>query len=385
MIDLNVARMVPYRKDEVVTSYQLLGVDEIGYAKVMLAIVHRDLVKRHVTLLESAGLSIERILLSSHGVWQWTVSRHRSELASGELFLLLDVDATMVDCLVCSRDHLLFSRSIAITPDQLAQEAGLTKLIGEVSQSLEIFQSEENNRRPVKAFLSGASASIEQLEQAVNQVLKLPTTKVDDPFTRFAKGKAAPGPERPPSVSLSAVAELATDESQEALAFILPEMQIKQSLKERTRELVLLGSLSTYVLTLLIGLGTNRPYHHQTYLKTIQTRNAAITQEIGPLVAQAKRLEAVKERLRARELPLRYLAELQHLVPEEITIDFLSVDEQQRGAIRGQAIRLSDVFKFITTLEHSRYVDGVEAKYTRRKKVRDKDVTEFKLTLRVRL
>ena len=82
---------------------------------------------------------------------------------------------------------------------------------------------------------------------------------------------------------------------------------------------------------------------------------------------------------------MRYLAELQRLVPEEITIDFLSVDEQQRGVIRGQAIRLSDVFKFITTLEHSTSVDGVEAKYTRRKKARDKDVTEFELTLRAHL
>ena len=30
MIDLNIVRMVPYRKEEVVSSYRLLGVDDIG-------------------------------------------------------------------------------------------------------------------------------------------------------------------------------------------------------------------------------------------------------------------------------------------------------------------------------------------------------------------
>src|SRR3989338_10760134 len=39
MIDLNVARIVPYRKDDIVFGYKSLGSDEMGYAKIILAIV----------------------------------------------------------------------------------------------------------------------------------------------------------------------------------------------------------------------------------------------------------------------------------------------------------------------------------------------------------
>ena len=385
MIDLNIVRMVPYRKEEVVSSYRLLGVDESGYAKVMLAIVHRDLIKRHVNILTAAGLSVERILLSSHGAWQWTVGHHKADLAAQELGLLLDVDATFTDLILFSREHLFFSRSIAIEADQLTEEATVSKLLTEVNQSLEIFQNEEMSTRPVRVFLSGAGVGGLAVERAISQDLKLPVVTVGSPPTVLGKGRLADLTEPPPDLSLVAAAQLATDEHPRPLSFLLPEIQIKQSLQEKTRELVLLGSLSVYLLTLLTGLFMSRLYHQQAYLRNLKTRNAAIGQEIGDLLVQSKRVEVVKECLAARELPMRYLAELQRLVPKEIAIDFLSVDDQQRGVLRGQALQLSEVFKFITTLEHSRYIDQVQAKYTRRKKSREKEVTEFELALQLHL
>lgn len=384
MIELNVTRMVPYRKEEVVSSYRLLGADEIGYTKVMLAIVHRDLVKRQVTILESAGLSLERILLSSHGVWQWAVLHHKSEMTAQELVLLVDVDATFLDCIICSREHALFSRSIALQPDQLTQTEGLSKLMGEVSQSLEVFQSEEINKRPVKVLLSGARASLDAFEQTMGRELNLPVIRVAPPSVLPPRGTPAPAQELSPALSVTAVTELTTDQSEQALSFVLPEMQIKQSLRQKTRELILLGSLSAYLVTVLIGIGMSRLYRHQAYLKQLQARNAAITQEIGELVTQSKRLDVIKDSLRLRELPLRYLVELQRLIPQDIALEFLSVDEHQRGVIRGQALQLSHVFAFISTLEQSAYVDHVETKYTRRKRARDKDTTEFELALQYR-
>lgn len=381
MIDLNVTRMVPYRKEEVVSSYRLLGVDDIGYTKVMLAIVHRDLVKRQAGILESAGLSIERILLSSHGVWQWAVAHHKSEMTAQELFLLVDADATFLDCIIGSREQALFSRSIALQVDQLTHEEGVSKLIGEVSQSLEVFQSEETNKRPSKAFLSGAAGSLERLEQVIGRDLKLPVVRVSPPSILPSRGKGARPAEPPPALSLTAVTELATDQGEQLVSFVLPEMQIKQSLRQKTRELVLLGSLSAYLVTALIGIGMSRVYHHQAYLKQLLTRNAAIMQEIGELITQSKRLELVKDRLRLRELPLRYLAELQQLIPQEVAFEFVSVDERRRGVIRGQALQLSHVFAFISTLEQSPSIEHVETKYTRRKRARDRDTTEFELAL----
>lgn len=383
MIDLNIVRMVPYRKEEVVSSYRLLGVDDIGYAKVMLAIVHREMIKRHVGVLEAAGLSVERVTLSSSEVWRWAVTRQADDLTPDDLLLVIDVDAAFTDFLLCSRQELFFSRSIAIDAEQLAEEAGLARLLNEVNQSLEIFQNEEMNRRPTKALVGGADAVVAMVERAAQEDLKLPVKRLPGPLAPATKS-AGPASGPLAMCSLSATAQLLSSGPHD-MSFVLPEIQIRQSLREKARELFLAGSLGIYLLTLVVGFFLSRLYHQQTYLRQLHERNGAIEQEIGDLVNQSRRIEVVKNYLTGRELPLRYLAELQKLIPDEVALDFMSVDEQQRGVIRGQARQLSDVFKLITALENSRFIEQVDTKYTRRKKVRDHEVTEFELSLKVHL
>jgi len=374
MVDLNIVRLVPYRKDQVLSSYQLLGTDEFGYSRVLLAIVQRELIERHLRLVQSTGCSVDRILLSSHGACEWTLSRHRSDLNARDLYLLLDGDAGFSDLVIFSRERLLFSRSLAIEPHHLRDAAGVSKLLTETRQALEIFQTEEVNLRPTKMFLAGSAAHVEELARTIEQALELPVVSV-----------AGPARDTPADLSLSATAAFAAEEGHERLSFILPEVQIRQALKEKTRELLLLGSMGLYVFTVVSGIFLTRMHHQQAYLKALQHRNQAIKQEIGDLVAQSASLELVKRYLNARKLPLVYFGELQRLVPGEIALSQLSIDEQHAGMIRGQALQVSDVFNFITTLEQSDHVDEVTADYTRKKRLKDQEITEFQLKLRVRL
>ena len=46
MIELNVSRIVPYKKEKIVFGYQLLGTDDMGYTKVILAILKDDVTRR---------------------------------------------------------------------------------------------------------------------------------------------------------------------------------------------------------------------------------------------------------------------------------------------------------------------------------------------------
>ncbi|MBI3020840.1 MAG: pilus assembly protein PilM [Candidatus Omnitrophica bacterium] len=385
MIDLNIVRMVPYQKEEVLSSYQVLDVDEAGYSRVLLAIVHQEIVRRQVNLLRVAGLSADRILLGSYALRDWVVSRHKQVLKSQGLHLLLDVDAGFTDLVLFSRDHLYFSRTIAIEPNQLTEEAGRSRLRTETEQALEIFQNEEMNARPATVFLSGAVGSGEAIKRTLEEALRIPTVVVQSPLASLGKDRVLITQDIPSEVSLTAVMELGIEEGPKRLAFLLPELQIRQALKERTRDFVLLGSLGVYLLTIVGGILTIRPYHQQAYLQTLQARNQMLRQELGDLTATAHRVELIKDYLNVRELPLRYLTELQRIVPDEITVDFLSVDEQHKGIIRGKAVQLSDVFRFVTSLENSKYVDHVEPKSTRKKRLREQDVTEFELALQVHL
>ena len=56
MLSLHVGRQVSYPKEEIVYGYEAIGVDEIGYTKILLAIVHRNIPKRILNILFKLNL-----------------------------------------------------------------------------------------------------------------------------------------------------------------------------------------------------------------------------------------------------------------------------------------------------------------------------------------
>jgi len=382
MISLHIGRVVPYKKEEIVFGYQSLGKDEMGYAKELLAIVHIDIIRRQSRILEKAGLYIDNISLSSYGSWQWTIVNCHSEIGVGDLCLLLDVDSAFTDFIIFTKDNLLFSRNIPIKINENFLETDITKFIGEIKQSLVIFQNEEMNKKPNKVFLTG-SALARDLYKIIEKELEIPLRVVPQATPdKYLKEKNI---NIPRDASLIAVSQLTLDESTRSLTFILPEIQIRKSLKEKTKELTIFGTLLTYFFMATIGLFLGRLYNQQAYLKKIQHRITLIKQDVGGLLDQSKKIEFVKEFLHYRRIPLIFLNELQKIVPPEIGIDFISIDEQNIITLRGQATLLSDVFRFVTTLEERKYFKDVETKYTRTKKVKDREITNFEIGLKLNI
>jgi len=99
------------------------------------------------------------------------------------------------------------------------------------------------------------------------------------------------------------------------------------------------------------------------------------------LPSKLKKITVIKSYLDSRKLPVVFLDELQKAVPEEIAIKSIRVNEQGRVTLRCQAVRLSDVFKFVTTLENVKYFRDVQTKYTRKVQLKEREVTDFELDL----
>ena len=381
MIELNIARIVPYKKEEIVFGYHFLGEDEMGYTKVMLAIVHANSIKRLFKILEKAGLFIDAISLGSYGAWQWVASHHRQELQEKELYLILDVDAAFTDFMVLSAANLLFTRSISIGSEGIQADPanGVIKLVGEIRQSLVIFYNEEVNKKPVKVFVSGAELSAEALTTISAELGGIPLTAVKPPYAAEAylpqRAQGFGG------VSFSGVHELALEDLPNRIYFMLPEIQVRRSIKERSRDLVVLGALCIYFFGVVCALFLDTMYIRQAYLKRLTHQSEAVEKDVSDLVSRSAQVKFVKKLLAERRGPSVALYHLYRIIPDEISISYFGFSEEAAVTLRGQASELSDVFKFISALEKSKYFSNVQAKYTRKKKVKDKEVTDFELTL----
>jgi Tfp pilus assembly PilM family ATPase len=385
MIKLHITRVVPYKEEEILFSHRLIGTDDMGYSRLILAIVHIDMIRRQVRILENAGWMVDKITLSSYGAWKSLLHSSESEMNNSDIYILLDIDSAFTDFIIFSKANLLFTRSINIGVSGLPSmsEAILTKLFGEVKQSLIMFYNEEQNKKPAKIFISGARAAVltnKALADIAQAGFDMPAKVIALPPRLDALNKDAVNV--PAEVSLGPILELSLQEDEEGLGFILPEIQIKKTLKEKTRELVVLGSLSIYLFMLVCAVFLGRSYHRQSYLADLQQRYQSVEKEMGALFGKVKKIGFIKNYLAVRRLPLFILQQLQKNITPEIAVSYLNINDEYAVTLRGQAAQLSDVFKFINNIESSGTFKDLQTKYTRKRKLKDKEVTDFELNFK---
>jgi Tfp pilus assembly PilM family ATPase/Tfp pilus assembly protein PilN len=371
MIDLHMGRQAPYPREEIIGSFQIIGTDETGYSKVILAISHRDALRQVFNALNVVNLFPEKIELSSQGCLSWFLHNERPHLVTGEIYILLDIDANFTDFMIIDKDKLLFSRNIAYGADQLeSSQQAQAKFISELKQSLVIFQSEEMNKKPAKIFISG---SVDNIKQAIPHLKQEIDAEVEifEPQLNF--------PAIPKNVSVSSILGLAVEPRGARINFILPEVQIRKALKERSRELVLLGSLLMFVFMISLGIFMERLYNRSNHLKMLNTKYQSSKEEIEGLDSMLKKIKIVRDRLDSRASTINYFYQINKLIPAEIALKIINFDVDDKISLRGQAIGMSDIFRFVTILENSNYFKDIQVKYTTKKRIADKDITEFEI------
>ena len=121
----------------------------------------------------------------------------------------------------------------------------------------------------------------------------------------------------------------------------------------------------------------------QEYAKMVSERARDLGADTQGIVEKSQKVDFIKEVLFVRQAPLFFILELQKLIPNEIAVNFLSLDSALKVTLRGQGQQLSDVFKFITTLENSSHFKDITTRYTRARKIKDAEITEFELVFQL--
>jgi Tfp pilus assembly PilM family ATPase/Tfp pilus assembly protein PilN len=382
MIKLHVGRQVPYAKEEIVNGHRVIGKDTMGYSKVMLAIVHRESIRKIFRILEKAGLYTDRMELGSDGVLAWLCKATKSlDPKSGDAFIILDVDAHFTDFVVSTYENILFSRVIAQGIESLADETKWPKFLGEMKQTLVISQGEEVVQKPTKFFLTGGGASLKKLASTIELEFNLPV-EVVEPLSNMpvAKDIVKKPTEALTQVSFSPLLGLGLDTARRKINFVLPEAQIRKNLRERTRDTIFFGSCLMYLVLISCGVYMEKMHNRQAYLDLIQGRYESIAKSSEDLNEKLERIKKIHSKLNTKSLAINYLWEISNLLPPEIVITSITFQNEDKLDLKGRTAEMSDVFKFITTLENSTFFKDIQTRYTSRKKLKGVDVNEFELT-----
>lgn len=361
MVDLQVGKQTPYSRDEIVSDYLVAGNSREGYASIVLAIVQRLVARQRCQILEEAGLEIERVSIGTEGLMSWFSSVAG---AAGAATAVLDVDSFYADLTVMSGGVPVFSRSILVGANQLAEDEARwgEKLAKEVQRSLESFHSEVHGAAPARLLLTGAGYHFSNLALQLKELPGLTVERVDSLEVVGAlpslSGEDQAAVRR---MSLTAFAGIALHPGRLELNLMPDSVGVRKGLERRVRGMTWFGILVMASLLSFSVFITIKYAMTRARLEQLELRFGA-TEKTAAWVVRAKDiLRVVDSRQQPSFSALVIMAEIHTNTPENVFFENIEFDTEKfkkagKGqlTLTGSASTRGEISTLVRKLEQSR-------------------------------
>lgn len=381
IINLQAGRHTPFSREEILISFVNIGIYQTNYTKVLLVIVNRNSVKKQLSLLERAGLRIDQVLFAPETIARFyakSLELNAEDVPVG----IIDVGNQSTDFIVEFHGNVIACRSIPIGIKHIIATGtdARDKLIGELAKSVESYQSEDIDKLPVTYILSSDDVRIKEMEPLLKEKLKA-NVKIVPYLDHLDSAQAALlkiiqeyndesflDVIAPPSVAEGAVVDLMPE-----------ELRLQKSIEAQSKEIIKLGVFAILGLIMMCAIFLNKLYFKTTFLNKLTDNYSLNRQSVVTLEETASKTRIVKDYMASRMVALDVFKELYRVLPQEIYLENVELDEKGAVTIRGTSDSMSLVFSLVTDLEASGLFKGVKTKSTTAKKERGKDVAAFEI------
>ena len=384
IINLQAGRHTPYSREEIIIDYLTIGVYQRNYTKVLLVIVNRNIIKKQLAILEQAGLKVAKVQFSSEGIARFYTKA--LDLTSQEAPVgFIDIAGSSTDFTVGLRGNVITCRSIPIGMTQLLNDgqSAAEKLVQELKKSIESYQSEDIERVPDSYILTSDHQKVKELLPALKGVFNVNVKIV--PYLDIVK--ISPAARKSLSdLSNESFLDLVAPAtvSEESKIDLLPEeIRMQFSLEAQAKQVAMSGIFATIIFILIAAFFVTKIYFKNTYLSKLRTNYSAIMKESDALEKISAKTRIVKDYFNNRLVSLETINELYNIVPEEIYLTSINLDENGTIAIQGTSESMSRVFSLVTALEESKLFKSVKTNSTTAKKERGKDVAAFEVVFKL--
>ncbi len=381
MVSLQLSKQIPWPVEDIASDYSIIEKDASGYSKVLLAVCQKEVIKRYLNIIFSAGLKIDRVTLSSEGVCRWYQNfSNRNNIKDVAPVVLLDIDTENCDICFYHKENLLFTRSVSFCVADLRSEK-LDNLTEELRKTLSTLQRDQITSEIGKIFIITAGEGTNILADKLNSEFACEVAAVN-PVKEIIFGKELiiPLALSEGKCSGASILGLSLGQLKNELNLLPKEIKKEEQEKSNLKELISLGILLFLLLVFSAGVLAAKIYKKEQYFKKLDT----ILNGEGPKAKEIenfiKKLNLVKERLNPLGSGIDVIYELYNLIPEGVSLSIFSFEEGGLITLQGISLNMSDVFSFQSILEKSPYFKNVEVKYASKRKVRQAELTDFRIT-----
>lgn len=384
IINLQAGRHTPYSREEIIIDHINIGVFQRNYSKVLLVIINRNIIKKQLNTIEQGGLKIYRALFAPEATARF-YSKALGLASVDATTGIIDIGSHVTDFTIIFHETVVACRSIPVGMAHLQAEgqAACERLIGELKKSVESYQSEDIEKLPEAYVLTNDSVKIKELQPQLKEALRanikiLPY--LDNLKVETVARKSVGDNSDESFLDIVAAAEFVGS----AKIDLLPEeIKLQRSIEAQGKEVIKSGAFAVIILVMICAWFFLKIYFKSTFLTNLQANYKKTRQEAEMLSRIAEKTQIVKDQLANRLVSLETIDELYRIIPEEIYLNNIVLNEDGTITMQGTSESMSRVFSLVTALEESKLFKGVKTNSTAAKKERGKDVAAFELTFRL--
>ncbi len=384
IINLQASRHTPYSREEVLISYINLGMNASNNTRLLMVIVHRDIVKERVQALERAGLEPEKIIFAPEA--QARFYAKALNIKKDETRGIIDFSLNAASYIVIAKGSLLFERHIPVGIKAIKEGGDVSaKLQEEIKKSMDAFMQEDGNQAPSAYVVTTGHPAVMAILPALKENLKIDLqVKV---YTDFIKGpadlrKKIQGDEDDDSY-LDVVAPASTVSKCE-INLMPEEMVLKKMVDRQSQEVSKSGVAAVIIMAIIGAMIMSNIYFKDTYL------NKNLREHYAPQIAQVKMLEEkmlktklVHDYIKSRMLSLNIINGLYDITPHTIYLNNIAVDDDGTITIDGISETMALVYSYVKSIDDSSMFKEAKLKSTATKKDNGKDVASFNIEFKL--
>jgi Tfp pilus assembly PilM family ATPase len=385
IINLQASRHTPYSREEVLISYINLGMNASNNTRLLLVIVHRDMVKERISIMERAGLDIDKILFVPEAQARF-YAKGLNLKKDVPPYGIIDFSLNTASFMVISKGALLFVRHIPVGIKAIMEGAdALAKLQDEIQKSMDAFTQEDGSAAPTSYIVTTANEAVGNILPALKESLKV-DFKVFE-FSKFIKGSAGQLKKLQSNFGddsfLDVIAPASTAVKCE-INLMPDEMILKKTVERQSKEASRSGVAAIIIMLLVGAMIMSNIYFKDTFLnKNLREQYAPQKEQVEKLEMQMNKVKLVREFIKHRMVSLDIIHELYAITPHSIYLNDIAMDEDGTVTIDGISNSMSEVFSYVKSLDDSTMFKDAQTKSTSTKKDNGKDVAAFEIEFKL--
>ncbi len=384
MIRLKIAQQIPYPKEDVVLDYQVIRKELSGYSKILVTVVHKDVLTRYLKIFRDSQLHVEYLTLSSVGVANWFFFQEaKIGKREKETTAVINVDSIDTEICFCQEDHLLFARGIPFGAKDLHVDH-IENFAEQIGLTIMTYIKEKLGEEIKKVILVSNAEEIILLREKLENEYHI-SVDIMNPFENVARKGNLNFPLILNQENVSAVVGLGLLMGAKKGLINLVPPDIADSRKNKKHRLEIMKFSLLLFVTVLLSIGALRVnlYERSSYLLLIDREIEDLKPKVRRLQDKYNRMEFIRQRLNPGLTIVDVIYELYGLTPTEVSYNLLQLSDQGQMILQGTSQQSSSINALQSNLINSPLFEEVTVQSVTKRKVFRGELTDFKITCEI--